>query len=367
MPEVKELKGVDVAGSATAKDTRKDFFIQWHLTDRCNLSCRHCYQIGPSRPEMHLSTAREIIDEVSDMLEDWSERYDIHFTPSFNITGGEPFLREDLFEILTAVKQRGFEVYLLTNGTVIDAEKAAKLRPVVDGVQVSVEGPEAVHDSVRGKGAFQKAVRGVERLLAEDINVSLNVTIFRLNMTHLSGLFNLGSRLGVRRIGFSRLVPSGQGKKLADLMLEPDEVRDVYAFLLGLKDQKTETGTGDPIASLLQDNNTDDDAGDVPVSGCAAGVSGLTVLPDGTLTPCRRLPIPIGNVNHDSIRQIWSESPVLNLLRDRSSYTGECGSCSRWAVCRGCRAIAYARSKGPHGFLGGDPQCFSKSRLAAKQ
>ncbi|UCD34076.1 MAG: SPASM domain-containing protein, partial [Nitrospiraceae bacterium] len=89
-------------------------------------------------------------------------------------------------------------------------------------------------------------------------------------------------------------------------------------------------------------------------------ISGLTILPDGTMVPCRRLPVPIGNITSDSLREVWASSDVLNALRDRSRYKGKCGSCLRWAHCRGCRAIAYAcsQSAGKGDVLAPDPQCF---------
>ena len=121
--------------------------------------------------------------------------------------------------------------------------------------------------------------------------------------------------------------------------------------------------TGDPIASQLREDGAED-LGSTPVGGCAAGVSGLTFLPDGTITPCRRLPVPVGNIQTDALREVWATSDVLNLLRDRSAYKGKCGQCVRWANCRGCRAIAYAyaRSKGRDDFLAEDPQCFIEDR-----
>jgi len=121
--------------------------------------------------------------------------------------------------------------------------------------------------------------------------------------------------------------------------------------------RRIEIATGDPLVASMQAPTKD--SGDVPYGGCAAGVSGLTLLPDGTLTPCRRLPLPLGNVAVDSIRQVFTESPVLTMLRDRTQYTGRCAACGHWAECRGCRAIAYAcsRSSGKGDFLGDDPQC----------
>jgi radical SAM protein with 4Fe4S-binding SPASM domain len=106
--------------------------------------------------------------------------------------------------------------------------------------------------------------------------------------------------------------------------------------------------------------NADATINSIPAGGCAAGVSGLTILPDGTITPCRRLPIPIGNARTDSLREVWATSSVLNRLRDKSAYKGKCKKCIRWFQCKGCRAIAYAysQSKGKGDFLAEDPQCF---------
>lgn len=357
---MKELKRLDVAGSATAEEIKKEFFVQWHLTERCNLACRHCYQSGNGTAEMDLAAIRETAEEVAEMLADWAERYAIAFTGSLNVTGGEPLVRKDLFRVLRLLKEQGFEISLLTNGTLVDREKAKRLSGLVHMVQVSIEGPEPVHDAIRGKGAYKKAMAGVENMLASGIFVSLNITISRLNAEYLTDLVLLGRELGVGRVGFSRLVPRGRGAALAEEMVDGEQLRQLYLSLLSLGDEAMETGTGDPLAALLYEETAD--TGEIPLGGCAAGVSGLTLLPDGTLTPCRRMPIPLGNVARDSIRQIWTESPVLTLLRDKSSYTGRCGRCPRWAACRGCRAVAYASAfaeGGEAAFLADDPQCFS--------
>lgn len=354
---MKELKDVTVAGPAAEKQ-EKEFFVQWHLTERCNLACRHCYQKGEHPGETNLSAAREVAGEVSDMVESWAEMYHIAFSPSFNVTGGEPLLLPDIFDILEMLKGRGFHVYLLTNGTLIDARSARRLSGLVDGVQISIEGPQAVHDAIRGKGAFLKACSGAEKLLAEHVFVSLNTTLSSLNVAHLDDILLLGVGLGVRRIGFSRLVPYGRGEALRDKMLTRAQVRDAYAKIHTFDGGPVEAATGDPIAAPM-DGGTED-AGEIAFAGCAAGVSGLTLLSDGTIMPCRRLPVAIGNVRTDSMREVWTTSPVLNLLRERKAYTGRCGRCRRWAECRGCRAIAYAYSAsiGKGDFLADDPQCF---------
>jgi len=313
---------------------------------------------------MPLPEIRKVITEVSDMVKDWSEAYDVVFSPSMNITGGEPFLRKDLFEILGEIKKCGFKVYLLTNGTLVSRDGARKLAELgVDGVQVSIEGPEDVHDSLRGKGSFAASTDGIERLIDAGVTVTLNVTLSKLNASSMKKIIVFGSHMGAQRLGFSRLVPAGKGRSLLSQMLAPEQVRNLYRSIRSFEIKGFEIVTGDPLASQMQVKSPAD-AGSVAISGCSAGVAGLTILPNGNVMPCRRLPLSLGNVMKNSLREIWSTSPVLEALRDRSKYKGKCGTCRRWAQCRGCRAIAYAyaRSRGQDDFLAEDPQCFIEAR-----
>jgi radical SAM protein with 4Fe4S-binding SPASM domain len=309
---------------------------------------------------MSLSEIKEVVGEVSDMLEEWQEKYGIAFSPSFNITGGEPFLRHDIFEVLGELRSRGFDVYLLSNGILIDRERARLLSHLkVRGVQISIEGPEAIHEMIRGKGSYLSAMKGVQHLLDAGVTVTFNVTLSDLNADYFMEMVEFSSSTGVQRLGFSRLVPSGRGASLLQNMLKKEEVKVLYEAIIPLKIEGLEIVTGDPIVSQISTTDKKD-RGSIPLGGCAAGVSGLTILQDGTITPCRRLHIPIGNVRKDSLREVWATSEVLMKLRDRNSYKGKCGRCLRWASCRGCRAIAYAYScsRGEESFLSEDPQCF---------
>ncbi len=343
-----------------AIDKPFEFFVQWHLTERCNLGCRHCYQGWQSSVEMSLPEIKQAVGEVSDMIKDWSDTYEIAFSPSMNITGGEPFLRHDLFNILQEMKKEGFEIYLLTNGTLVNPKRARTLADLgVSGVQVSMEGPEHIHDAIRGAGSYAASTAGVKHLVDAGLAVTLNVTVSNLNAEHVKEVVTLGSHAGVQRIGLSRLVPFGRGRALLSEMLDSKQLRELYESLFSLELEGIEIVTGDPVAAQIR-IRAGEDAGATAVSGCAAGVSGLTIQPNGNVTPCRRLPLSLGNVRTDSVREIWAASPVLEALRDRQSYPGKCGACARWARCRGCRAIAYAysRSKGENDFLADDPQCF---------
>ena len=369
MKQLKELEKLGAAGPAA----RYDFFIQWHLTERCNLRCRHCYQAGRDDardgPDLSPEEIGGVMAEISDALGDWAKRYHMDFSPSFNITGGEPLLRADLRDIIAEAGRLGFDVFLLTNGTLISRQKARALSDGgVRGVQVSIEGPEEVHDSIRGIGSFSQAMWGVKNLLDAGLTVTLNATLSGLNAGKMPEMVSLALTMGVQRLGFSRLVPYGRGLGLVREMLTAGQVKAVYEGLLPLNEsgQGLEIVTGDPLASQMQVSPPGMAAGGctstggVATGGCAAGISGFTILADGTMTPCRRLPLPIGNVRADSIREVWATSPVLEALRDKSRYGGKCGACRRWASCRGCRAIAYAfsASRGKGDFLSEDPQCF---------
>jgi radical SAM protein with 4Fe4S-binding SPASM domain len=338
-----------------------EFFVQLHLTEQCNLRCKHCYQQGRRNDDMSLSEITSVIDEISDMLIEWRETHHIDFTSSFNVTGGEPFLRRDFFNILEELKNKGFDTFILSNGTLIDRDKAEALAKLtVKGVQVSMEGPENIHDAIRGPGSFVSSLKGIRNLLEAGIQVTMNTTLSDMNASCFTDVIDLASSLGVQRLGFSRLVPTGRGGALLGAMLPREVLKDLYNTVFSYDAKGLQIVTGDPVASQLKNPDVHDGETPFPSGGCAAGVSGLTILPDGTVTPCRRLPVPIGNVKKDSLREIWATSGVLQGLRDKSQYTGKCGKCSKWSACRGCRAIAFAFSKanGNANHLAEDPQCF---------
>ena len=338
-----------------------DFFIQLHITERCNLRCSHCYQDGSRSSEMQLGEIMSLIDEVSEMITAWEEEYAVPFESSFTVTGGEPFLRSDFSSILDALNQKGFDTYILTNGTLISREKARELVDLgVRGVQISLEGPEQIHDSIRGAGSFAATMNGIHNIVSSGIELTLNTTLSEINAPYFMEMIRLASALGAQKLGFSRLVPSGGGKQLISRMLSRTAVEDLYREIFSLNTGDLKIVTGDPVASQYRSPDQAAYDSSVTSGGCAAGVSGLTIMPDGTVTPCRRLPIPIGNVKTDSLREIWASSDVLNSIRDKALYQGKCRDCRRWALCRGCRAIAFATvgTGGMDACLAEDPQCF---------
>lgn len=344
--------------------TPYSFFIQWHVTERCNLKCRHCYQ-NEALPEMTCSQICDGISNICAAIESWIEEYNIDISPVIHFTGGEPLIRRDIFQINRHAQNSGLSVSFMSNGTLITDEIARQLKENgISDIQVSLDGLEEVHDSIRGKGSFQRAVRGIEILVKNGVDTNINLTLSRINSHQLPRVIKLAEDNGIGVVSFSRLVPCGSGSALMNDMLTPQEVRDIYQQFRNYGNQSVEVISRDPLATVLAYQGEIPDV-DFPVGGCAAGIFGITVTSDGSIMPCRRMDLVIGNIAEQSFRELWAESDVLWSLRSREAYQGNCGKCLYWAVCRGCRAVALAvsRQNGNDDYLADDPQCaFFKER-----
>jgi radical SAM protein with 4Fe4S-binding SPASM domain len=251
-------------------------------------------------------------------------------------------------------------VSLMSNGTLIDSDMARRISEAgVSDVQISLDGLEVTHDNLRGRGSFRRTLTGIRNLVEQGVEANINLTVSRLNMGETGGLVHLAEELGVGAIAFSRLVPTGRGKELSSEALSCEEVAHFYEGLQKFNDEsKVVVTSRDPLAGI-SGMEGDIPQTEMPVGGCAAGIFGVTITADGTIMPCRRMNLPVGNINEVSFRELWVESPVLWSLRKREVYHDGCESCRYWSVCRGCRAIAlaYARASGNEDYLGPDPQC----------
>jgi AdoMet-dependent heme synthase len=309
--------------------------------------------------EMSKEEIYQAIDSVQATIRSWVTEYDLNISPGFHFTGGEPLLRTDLPYILDYARQYGFSTSLLSNGTLISADVAGQLRETgVRDVQVSLDGTEHVHDRIRGTGSFKRALCGIENLVHQGIDTYINLTLSRLNMNEIDGLVRLARDQGIQMVTCSRLVLCGRGKELADHMLTAAEMAAIHEHCKKYENGDIKVASLDPLA-LVANVDRDIPDSELPVGGCAAGIFGITITSDGSLMPCRRMDLVIGNIKTDNLRRLWVESPVLCALRDREHYHGDCRSCYYWPVCRGCRAIAlaFARSNGQEDYLGPDPQC----------
>ncbi|MFA6383885.1 MAG: radical SAM protein [Candidatus Omnitrophota bacterium] len=333
---------------------RDMFHLQWHVTERCNLRCSHCYMDeNLIKDEMGLGTVKDILYQYLDLVREWRMPRSKN---RISFTGGEPFVRSDLFDILEECNKNHdmLQYGLLSNGFFLSDENVSRLRSLrVDYVQVSIEGVEKNNDSIRGKGAFKKAVEGIKRVVDAGIGASISMTVHRKNLNDVAEMISLARRLKVGVIGIRRLVPCGHGKGMRDLMLTPAETKEVMCYIartaLQTRDVYITCGCEDGIVSQNMHYS--------PI-GCLAGFHSLTILPNGNVYPCRRLPVLAGRLKEESLKDIFCKSDLLNEIRNVNNNNTECLVCPFFNECLGgakCISYAYWGKLG-----GGDPQCWRR-------
>lgn len=325
------------------------FFLQWHITNKCNLSCAHCYNSSRQTDDLPLKDLLRILDKYELFLKSIARQGRIH------ITGGEPFLSPHLFTILNKALSKNIQCRILSNGTAITKESAGRLTAAGCGlVQISVDGDRAANDRIRGEGAFQQAVGSMRLLRVHGIEVTVNMTVSDVNVNDVEKVMGLASE-AADRFTFSRFVPIDKDKPMdAGNILSHAELHRCFRKVFSFKTNcsRIDIPLRDPLWHAFM--RVPPGRYQHAIHGCSAGFNGLTVAHDGTLYPCRRLPLPIGNILINDPADVWNNSPILEKLRNRDLLKGKCRTCkSRW-ICGGCRAVAYA-VKGD--YLEEDPQC----------
>ncbi|HNV70166.1 MAG TPA: radical SAM protein, partial [Candidatus Ozemobacteraceae bacterium] len=217
---------------ATPRHTVPRFHLQWHLTNACNLHCRHCYQDHQPEPDITFETVRATLDQAFDLLaflRRVRQRPDLKLR--LTLTGGEPLLSPVLFPLLellsTQCSANDVECALLTNGTLIDrdcAHRLARYQPVY--VQVSLDGPEALHEDMRGRGSFAPAVAGLQHLRQAGVTTSISFTAHAGNYRSFPEVARLGRELQVDRVWADRLIPCGRGHELATALMTPTQTEE---------------------------------------------------------------------------------------------------------------------------------------------
>lgn len=331
--------------------------LQWHLTDRCNLRCAHCYQDSYASEEVGFRDLLHILDQFKDLLEKWRAETGRFVRGHVTVTGGEPFLRKDFPELLEilAAHRRSFSFAILTNGSLIDLSTALllrKLRPAF--VQVSIEGAQGSHDDIRGAGEFDRAVKGIRCLVQERVRTFISFTAHRGNFREFREVARLGRQLRVARVWADRMIPSGVGSRLADQALTREETREFFEIMHAARSEsggqwfgRTDIAMHRALAFLF--------SGGTPYH-CTAGDRLITVMPNGDVLPCRRMPVRVGDLFETSLEQLYYESDFLRGLRDRRRCAQGCEECCYSALCRGgLKCLSYSVTNDP---FKADPGCW---------
>lgn len=332
-----------------------EFYFQWHVTERCNWRCRHCYHTSyDSAGEFSEEQLLEVACRIEAALAVWGKE------GAVSLTGGEPWLRSGaILKILAhfSIGGRVRRVDLLTNGALLDDDACVQLAksPVLRRVQLSVEGSSAAtHDLIRGAGSFHETEQAVRRLKRHGITVAVMITLSRHNAGDVIAIFERLMSWGVDTVAVDRFIPEGRAAEQTHWVLSADEIKEVFGRIhaWGISHGSPRVLMYRPLFCLIEE--------DSPHVGamCSVGINALTILHDGTIYPCRRLPIKLGNVLTDSLHDIWYASPMLWKARVPSNLKGRCAACRHVPSCRGCRAMALAVSGD---WLGEDPQCWMEA------
>ncbi len=324
------------------------------ITARCNLRCRYCYFFN--------NPAVEYRDLPTD---EWLEFFaELGSLAVMNVTlaGGEPFIRDDLPVLLEGIVRNRMRFSLLSNGTLIDDGIAAFIAGTrrCESVQVSVDGSRAkTHDSCRGKGSFERAIRGIRTLQRHRVNVAVRVTIHRNNVNDLENIAHLLLE-ELDLPGFSTNAAGYLGtcrQNAADVLLNIQERQMAMATLLRLTEKYNGriSANAGPLAEGRAWRRMEDaraqgapafpDRGRLTACGCPSNK--ISVRADGAIVPCSMLAhSELGRINRDSLADVWQLSPALNQLRSRHTIPLTafelCAGCSYMPYCTGnCPGLAY--------------------------
>ncbi|MHC1584757.1 MAG: radical SAM protein, partial [Candidatus Syntropharchaeia archaeon] len=300
--------------------------ISWNTTYECNLRCEHCYidAVGVGEaPEDELTTeeGKMLIDQISEISK-----------CILVLSGGEPLLRKDIFDIAKYGTEKGLRIVMGTNGTLIDDKTAKKLKEsgvMRVGISIDAVSPE-VHDDFRGvKGCHRKAIEGAKACFRNGLSFQIHTTVTRSNYEEIPSLIDLAVDLGADAFHLFFLVPTGRGEGVEDVT--PKEYEEMLLFLYK-KQKEYEIEIKAVCAPQFmriaeQEGGKHDFHLERYTRGCLAGTNYCRIKPDGEVNPCPYLPISVGNIKEKPFGEIWRESEVFKNLRDFSKLKGKCGSC----------------------------------------
>ncbi len=335
--------------------------VAWETTRACNLACKHCRAAAQSAAhpdELNFAEAVAFMDSLAAPDK----------PPMLIITGGEPLLRADIYELAAHAAKVGLRPVMALNGTLLDEAAARRIKD--SGIlrcSISLDGPDAArHDALRGvPGAFEGALKGIAALRAVGMPFQINSTVTRANLDSFKDIARLCAELGAAAWHIFLLVPSGRGAELPEEIISAAEYERLlnwfYDFRAQTPMQLKATCAPHYYRILRQRAGAEGIAvtpenfgAEAVTRGCLAGYGFCFVSHTGEVQPCGYLELSCGNIRQKPFAEIWREAEVFKALRTPTAYTGKCGPCAYHRFCGGCRARALTMNGN---YLAEEPLC----------
>ncbi|MCX7957545.1 MAG: radical SAM protein [Deltaproteobacteria bacterium] len=314
------------------------FGFQWHITDRCNLRCLHCYQDVFSRErERDIKTLKSYAEKI--FLSGVAERIAV------NITGGEPLLYPDIIELLEYINDFNScsEINIITNGTFINDELISVIKslPKVRYLKISIESPdEKINDRIRGQGNLKEVTENLEKFRQTKKDILIMMTLASYNFRETLGMVEYVRNNSLSGVIFERFVPLGNGKRLKGEFLKRYEWKSVIEDILrisgvGLNPEEVAQYKAFWLLSGREKMY-------LRAALCNLGQDSMALMPDGSVYPCRRYNKKVADINDESFENIVKVLSLYEIKNIKSRLSGEiCGLCG-FEDCVGCRALVYA-------------------------
>ena len=348
-------------------------WIAWEITRRCNFGCVHCRSASELEVQGHPDFG---LDEAKRLMADIKSCAD----PVLVLSGGEPLLRPDVFEIAAHGTALGLRMCLATNGSLVTPEVCRDMRAAgIRMVAMSLDGASpAVHDDFRRQqGAFAGVMRAAGLFREHGIPFLINSSFTRRNQAEAAKLYPLVKELGATAWYIFMIVPTGRGEEIMAELIPPDEYEQMLNWHYDVEKQEDTLlmrPTCAPQYYRLVLQRAKAEGGGFKrrslsfstggSKGCLAGQLICLIDVDGNVLPCSYFPKSAGNLRERPFKDVWENSPLLQDMRDFAAYKGKCGRCEYLNVCGGCRARAYAMTGD---YMAEEPFCGYQPRGVATE
>lgn len=311
--------------------------FQWHVTDKCNYRCKHCYQENYRDNGVSFDEQIRFLNQMEEFVF-VSKEQNGKAKAHINLTGGEPFLRDDFLDLLNVVKQKNFTFGILSNGFLLPDEKLQELKKLKpEFIQISLEGNERINNSIRGKGSFEDVKRALKKYYQLKIPTIISFTANSENYKHFSSVIKIARKYKAAKVWTDRYLPINRND---NLLMGTEEVQDFFQIIY--KEQKknkrhffskTQVSANRALQFLT--------CGGMAYK-CSAGKTLLAILPNGDIMPCRRLPMIIGNLKENNLIDLYKNNKTLQELRKQEIPEG-CEKCFYKNTCNGgLKCLSYA-------------------------